>query len=397
MTEEGRKFRIVIVDDNEAELRALLGILWQDPQLKVVHGGSIAEGTLLSLETNPDLVMSGFTDLEDSIELIRRVKEDLDPPHPTFLIVYERDQLPDFGRGHHEGADDYIERSLCRKVLLPKVRTLLKMRCLQVALKEEKSRLETANELLERNFKEMTAILLKILEVRMPGTSDRAETAKAAAEFLAQRLELNKEARKSLIFAALMHEMGKVGLPDTLIDKNLRNVPTGLMPIFQQYATVGSMIISTITGYRDSAEAVYHQLENYDGTGAPEGLMGEQIPLGARVLRAILFAEELCADGGPVEAVVEGVRRNMHRVLDPRVANPLIEFLLDRRKKEGGKMKLPLEGLKPGMVVAEDVYAASGVKLLPKGVQLQEKILSLLMERNRTDPIVGGVYIARDN
>jgi response regulator RpfG family c-di-GMP phosphodiesterase len=393
MSETEREFRIVVVDDSASGLRDITGVLKKDPAFHVSEAVTVADGTLLCLNANPDLVICGLRALQDCIDLMVRVKENQDPPYPTFLIIYERAEFPDFEKGHEHGVDDYIERSLCQQVMLPKVRTLLKMRRLQEELKEEKKRLEAANEVLERNFKELTAILLKILEVRMPGTSDRAETAKAFVEFLAPKLGIDKEGRRSLIFAALMHEMGKVGLPDNLVAQPYHRVPAGSLAIFQQYATVGSMIISTITGFKDSAEAVYHQLENYDGAGFPEGLMGEQIPIGSRVLRAILFAEELCAEGRPMGEVIEGVRNAMHTVLDPRVANPLIEFLLERGRKGAGKQKLPVEGLRAGMVVAEDVYAASGIKLLPKGVQLQEKIISLLTERNSTDPIVGGVYI----
>jgi response regulator RpfG family c-di-GMP phosphodiesterase len=393
MSGQERKFKIAVADDRSQGSNEIAVILKEDPAFHVSEAGTVADATLLCLNVNPDLVVCGFRELQDCIDLMVRVKENQDPPYPTFLIVYERSEFPDFAKGHEHGADDYIERSLCGKVILPKVRTLLKMRRLQEELTEEKKRLEAANVLLETNFKELTAILLKILEVRMPGTSDRAEAAKGFVEFLAQKLEINKEERKSLIFAALMHEMGKVGLPDSLVAQHYHRIPAASMAIFQQYATVGSMIISTITGFKDSAEAVYHQLENYDGAGFPEGLMGEQIPFGARVLRAILFAEELCAEGRSTEDVIEGIRNAMHTILDPRVANPLLEFLLERGRKSGGKLKLPVDGLKPGMVVAEDIYAASGVKLLPKGVQLQDKIISLLTERNTTDPIVGGVYI----
>ena len=124
----------------------------------------------------------------------------------------------------------------------------------------------------------MTAILLKILEVRIPGASDRAETAKAMAEFFAHRLILDDEERRQTVFAAVFHEMGKIGLPDDVICKYYCTLPAALVPVYQQHATVGSMIISTITGYRESAEAVYHQLENYDGSGFPDELMGEEIP-----------------------------------------------------------------------------------------------------------------------
>ena len=55
-----------------------------------------------------------------------------------------------------------------------------------------------------------------------------------------------------------------------------------------------------------------------------------------------------------------------------------------------------MDELTPGMVIAEDVYAASGVKLLPRGVQLRDKTLALLQQRNETDPVLGGIYILTD-
>jgi HD-GYP domain-containing protein (c-di-GMP phosphodiesterase class II) len=192
--------------------------------------------------------------------------------------------------------------------------------------------------------------------------------------------------------------MGKVGLPDDVLCRNFCTLPTALLPVYQQYTTVGSMIISTITGYKECAEAVYHQLENYDGSGFPAGLMGDELPLGARVLRAIVFVEELHGRGQSVEAIIEQVRVAMHTILDQRIANLLIEFLVtENAKVDTDKAKVPFDNLAAGMVIAEDVYAASGVKLLPKGVQLQEKMLTLLRQRHATDPIIGGVYILTDH
>ena len=243
----------------------------------------------------------------------------------------------------------------------------------------------------------MTALSLKILEVRVPGASDRAVTAGEIAEFLSQRLGLSEERRKSIVFGALLHEIGKVGLPDEVVGKHSATLPAALKPAFQRYPAIGSMIISTITGYRESAEAVAHQLENYDGSGLPNELIGEDIPLGARILRAVIFQEELRAEGHPTEEIIERVRHSMHSILDQKIANLLIEFLSTRTKTaDMNRLKLRLDELKPGMVIAEDVYAASGIKLLPRGVPLHEKTLALLTERNETDPIVGGVYILTD-
>ncbi len=251
--------------------------------------------------------------------------------------------------------------------------------------------------MLERNFRELTAILLKILEVRVPGASDRASLAKNAVEFLSEKFNFVKEKRKSLIFAALLHEIGKVGLPDDIVGKHYNKLPAAFLPTFQQYTTVGSMVISTMTGFKEAADAVYRQLENYDGTGFPDGLMGEEIPIDGRILRAIVFQEELHAEGCSLEEMIDKIRVAMHTILDQRIANPLIEFLLEQnRKPDTNKLKIPLDELKAGMVIADDVYASSGVKLLPKGVRLQEKMLNVLMGRNREDPIIGGVYIVTD-
>ena len=84
----------------------------------------------------------------------------------------------------------------------------------------------------------------------------------------------------------------------------------------------------------------------------------------------------------------------MRTLLDQRIANLLIEFLLaENSKVDMDKVKVPVDKLTAGMVIGEDIYGASGVKLLPKGVLLQEKMLVLLKERHATDPIIGGVYI----
>ncbi|OPY66919.1 MAG: Cyclic di-GMP phosphodiesterase response regulator RpfG [Syntrophorhabdaceae bacterium PtaU1.Bin034] len=316
---------------------------------------------------------------------------------PLFLLLSDKAELAEIADNLDRGADDYVERASCVHILLPKVRSLIRTRVLQEDLREEKRRLAEANELLERNFKELTNILLKILEVRIPGTSDRSETAKAIADFVTDKLGIPEERRKIIVFSALFHEIGKIGLPDEVLTKHARPLPPDLVHTLQQHPTVGSMIVSTITGYKESAEIIYHQLENYDGSGFPDGLMGEEIPVGARILRAIVFQEELQTEGRSVTSIVERVRLSINTILDQRIANLLIEFLLrENRKADINKVKLRVDELKPGMVVADDVHAASGIKLLPKGVQLQQKMLELLLERNETDPIIGGVYVLTD-
>ncbi len=387
--------RILLVSDSPLVFGPLADILNTAGDLGVQLVSDVEKAAQSIAADKPDLIIcrcSAFVALSEA-----GVGGDNDGARvlsPFFLLLSRGTDGREIAMGLKQGAHDYIEESLCEETLLPKLRSLLHRRRLREELWKEEKRLAEANELLDRNFKELTAILLKILEIRIPGACDRSETAKAMCEFFGQKLGFDDESRRHIIFAALLHEIGKIGLPDEAICKHGCTLPTALMHVYQQYATVGSMVISTITGYKDSADFIYHQLENYDGSGFPDGLMGEEISIGSKILRAIVFEEELSAQDFSVEGMVDRIRLSMHTILDQTIANLLIEFVLaESGNIDPDKVKVPIDELATGMVIAEDVYAASGIKLLPKGVQLQEKMLALLQERNATDAIVGGVYI----
>jgi len=398
MSAPGMGSSILLVSDSPLVFADLADILKTDPNLDVRLVPDTDKAAERIAAEKPHLIVcrcSAFETLSQVCE--ERESDDTGALPPFFLLLFQGADATEVVAALERGAHDYIEESLCRQTLLPKLRSLLHRRRLREELWREEKRLAEANELLDRNFKELTSILLKILEIRIPGASDRADQAKAMSEFIAQKLGFDDESRRHIIFAALVHEIGKIGLPDEAICKHGCVLPTALVPLYQQYATVGSMVISTITGYRDSADFIYHQLENNDGSGFPDGLTGKEIPLGAKILRAIVFGEELRSQSLPVEDVVDHARLSMHTILDQTIANLLIEFVIaESRNRSTDKEKVPIDELAAGMVLAEDVYGASGIKLLPKGVQLQEKMLALLRERNATDAIVGGVYIVTD-
>jgi HD-GYP domain-containing protein (c-di-GMP phosphodiesterase class II) len=165
---------------------------------------------------------------------------------------------------------------------------------------------------------------------------------------------------------------------------------------FNQYPVIGSMITSTISGFKDAASAIYYQYENYDGSGQPEDLLGEEIPIGARILRAIVLYEELAKEGYATEDIILEMKLAVNKALDPEVASHCIDFLIEKNKgQSANKQRIKLDELQPGMVIAEDIYSSSGLKLLPRGVTIQERILQVITERNRRDPIIGAIYILK--
>ena len=397
MNDTGKGSRVLVVNDDPETLGLIAGVLRSDQAVEFRLSRDAREGGIVASGFAPDLVMCSLAGAAEWVRFRAALQARGEANPFLLLLVCDSADVGMVGTSLDAGVDDYIEKGLCRHILLPRVRSLVGAKRLQEELRAEEERLSETNTLLKRNFEELTAIMLKILEVRVPGASDRAHDAKACVKFIAEALRFPREKRKQIIFAALLHEIGKVGLPDAVACKHYHSLPAPLKSTYRQHPIIGTMIVSTMTGFRESAEAVHYQLENFDGSGFPDGLMGEEIPGHAKILRAVVFQEELRAQGYTTDAIIEQVRLSIHSVLEQRIANLLIEYLREHNvRPETNKLKLCVDELKPGMVVAEDVYAASGVKLLPKGVQLRDKTLALLMERNETDPVLGGIYILTD-
>ena len=389
--------KILLIDDEPTSRKLLAAYLAKYPSFEIFEAENGRDGFKLALEKLPDIIISDYyMPLIDGIELCQKIKSVPQLASAIFLLLTVEKDVASQEKAFEHGVDDYIEKTTPPLVLTSKINAFVRLKQLQKEILVEKEKIAEAYEGLERNFRELTAILLKIVDLRVIGAADRAETAKNIARHICEKIDIPDEKKKRIIFGARVHEIGKIGLPDNLADKHMAGISPDEKTIFIQYPIIGSHIISTISGFEEASMALRHQLENYDGSGTPDARMGEEISLGARILRSIVFQEEMIKAGRPKDEILQEVRQAASKVLDPFVATSLAEFIIESDEEfSRSKQKIHIEELQPGMVIADDVYAISGVKLLPKGIVIQEHMLSVLMERNNRDPIIGGVYIEK--
>ena len=387
--------KILAVDDDPTSLTLITKALSTEQTWEVKGAKDAREGILLAHQFKPDLIISDYYMPEmDGFEFCRYVKGNPELDSTLFMLLTGETEVSKKVTGLEQGADDYMEKPFSNRLLVSKVKALLRIKHLQDELRQEKEGLTRAMDRLEKNLMEGISLLLQILETRIPGTSDRARTARSVAEHMVSRLNLGEGEKKKIIFGALLHEVGKVGLPDGIIEKDARSLLPEDRKTFHQYPVIGGLLISTISGFKSSVDDIQHQLENYDGTGSPGQLRGEEIPRGAKILRAIVFLEDFLKTSLSPEEILQQIKLSTNKTLDPQIAAYLEEFLVENDKTfASNRQKLRLEDLKTGMVVADDVYTLSGIKLLPRGFQLQERTLQLLIDHSYADPILGGVYV----
>jgi diguanylate cyclase (GGDEF)-like protein len=177
------------------------------------------------------------------------------------------------------------------------------------------------------------ALALALAE-RDRGTGEHAEQVVALAGAVARRMNLDAEEVERIAAAALLHDIGKVAVPDSILSK-----PGALndeeWEVMRGHSIVGERILRAVPGLGPVARMVRHGHEHFDGNGYPDGLRGEEIPLGSRIVLACDAYDAMTAPRPyrdpmtPDQAAAELVA-GAGTQFDPRVVEALLGYLEDR-------------------------------------------------------------------
>jgi response regulator RpfG family c-di-GMP phosphodiesterase len=248
--EEGLPIRILLVDNEPSFRKVLSAYLAKYPSFEIFEAENGKEGLRLALETRPDLIISDYhVPVLDGTELCRKVKSIPQLASTIFLILTAEKAMDYQVKAFECGADDFIEKIIPPVVLTSKIEVFLGIKQLQKELQTGKDKLAESNVVLERNFMELTTILLRGMDLRLPGAADRAMTAKLITEHICKKLEIPDDIKRKIVFGAQLHEIGKIALPDHVADKTLETVGSAEKTLFSRYPSIGASIVSEISGF----------------------------------------------------------------------------------------------------------------------------------------------------
>jgi HD-GYP domain-containing protein (c-di-GMP phosphodiesterase class II) len=149
----------------------------------------------------------------------------------------------------------------------------------------------------------------------------------------AKAMELDEEQIAAIALGALLHEVGKLGVPDSILHKPAR-LDAEEMRVIRGYVQIGFEKLRQVPTLARAADVVYSHRERFDGTGYPRGLTGEAIPVGARVV-AIADAFEMFLSGRPHDwsRALNGARSEISywsgSCFDPRVVETLLKIPIE--------------------------------------------------------------------
>lgn len=261
--------RILVADDQIANLELLAEILAAEG-FDVITAGDGAEALNQFAESHPDLVLLDVIMPHfNGFDVCQMIKSNPDTRLTPVVLVTGLSAVEDRVAGIKAGADDFLTRPVDRSELLARVRSLVNLK----AYTDELERAES-----------VIFALARSIEGKDPATEGHCERLSDYATRLGKHLGLSDDQITALRRAGIVHDVGKVAVPEAILLK-----PGPLTPeewqVMKQHPVVGERICQPLKSFRLVLPIIRHHHEKGDGTGYPDGLKGQQIPLTARILQ----------------------------------------------------------------------------------------------------------------
>jgi putative two-component system response regulator len=271
---------ILVAEDNEANLLLLVELLRAEGH-KVLTAKTGKAALRLAQEKAFDLalldvMMPGAT----GFEVCHAIKADPGTRLVPVVLVTGLSDTEDRIRGIESGADDFLGKPFSREELLARVRSLLR-------LKQFTDELENAETVL-------FSLALSI-EAKDPYTEGHCDRLSRLSAAVGERIGLPEEQVVALRRAGVVHDVGKVAVPEHILQK-----PGPLTPeerkVIEEHPVVGERICAPLKSFRYVLPIIRHHHEKLDGSGYPDGLQGEAIPLTARIMSVVDVYDALSTD-----------------------------------------------------------------------------------------------------
>ncbi len=308
--------RILVVED-DASLRALLSALLEREGFEVITANDGEAGLRAVAEHEPEvLVLDVGLPRIDGLEVTRRLRAKRATRTLPVILVTARASIDDMVAGLDAGADDFIGKPFKRPELLARVRSAVRMRRATLGM-------ETAQS--------VVATLANAVEAKDLVTEEHCERLALVAASLGQRLGLEVDEREAITYGALLHDVGKIGVPEAILSK-----PGPLTEeewvVLRRHPEIGERICRPLGLSRLFSPIVRHHHEHWDGTGYPDGARGDAIPIGARIVGLADAFDAMTHDRPyrralPIPAALDELRRHAGRQFDPDLVEPFIACL----------------------------------------------------------------------
>lgn len=325
--------RVLVVDDEEVMLSILEEVLSEDGyQVTLSRTAKEAMDILEQDSFDLALIDKNLSD-RSGVDLLRWLR---DKGGETEVIVIT-------GYGSLESALETIRLGAFDYLLKPfeslegvrrRIRNAIERREIAAMNRELLEELRESNVRIQRAYEETLQVLARAVEGKDQVTRDHIENVKDLSLAVGRKLGLNEDELRNLRFGSILHDIGKVGVSTEILKKREKLTEEEYRHL-QSHVEIGTRIVRGIDFLKDVVPMVKCHHERYDGSGYPDGMKGDVIPLGARIIAVVDAFDAMIANRPyhpekPVRDALDRLMKLGGTHFDPQVVGALVEVAQER-------------------------------------------------------------------
>jgi putative two-component system response regulator len=329
-----KEAKILIVDDQPANVTLIEKMLDIEGYLNVIATTDPTQVKSIYLEQNSDLILLDLNmPVMDGYQVLEGIRE-VDPDYPPIIVLTAQSDRESRIKALDLGARDFLAKPFDRVELMTRIRNMLEVRIMTKAMKNQNKILDG---MVKERTKELKDTRLEVIrrlgraaEYRDDMTGFHIIRMSRYSQLLALAAGMQEEDAELLLNASPMHDIGKIGIPDSVLMKPGKFEPEE-WKIMQSHVDIGVEILSGSDSVlmNMAAEVAQNHHEKWDGSGYPRALAGENIPLTGRIVAVAdvfdaLTSERPYKKAWSIEDAIEYLKEQSGKHFQPRLVELFI-------------------------------------------------------------------------
>jgi response regulator RpfG family c-di-GMP phosphodiesterase len=269
---------------------------------------------------------------------------------------------------------------------------------LELKVMERTVELRKAHDKVKTSFLTSIKVFANLIELRGSNLAGHSRRVADLARKIANRMALSPADSQDVFLAGLLHDIGKIGLPDLLLVKPVPQMTGEELGLYRKHPVKGEQSVMALEELRGAARIVRSHHERFDGQGYPDGLMGDSIPIGARILCVAndydgLQIGSLSVRRYTQEDAKKLIAEGKGKRYDPQVIEAFLDIVGKVEVRDTGEIELGVADLKPGMILSRDLLSRDGVLLLAADYILDANLIRQIRDYAASENIVMHIHV----